>query len=60
MLVARANGKINLGLEIIGRRPDGYHDIVTIMQEIDLSDRLTFSESERIDLTTNGPVLADQ
>ena len=60
MLVARANGKINLGLEIIGRRADGYHDIVTIIQEIALSDRLTFSESESIDLTTNVPALADE
>lgn len=32
--------KINLFLEIIGRRPDGYHDIETIMQLVDLCDEV--------------------
>jgi 4-diphosphocytidyl-2-C-methyl-D-erythritol kinase len=32
--------KINLGLEIVGARPDGYHDIRTLFQTIDLADRL--------------------
>jgi len=32
--------KINLYLDIPGRRPDGYHDIVTVMQAIDLYDEL--------------------
>jgi 4-diphosphocytidyl-2-C-methyl-D-erythritol kinase len=59
VLVARANGKVNLGLEIIGRRPDGYHDIVTIIQEIDLSDRLTFRMSDSINLSANVPALVD-
>jgi 4-diphosphocytidyl-2-C-methyl-D-erythritol kinase len=36
-----APAKINLHLEIIGDRPDGYHELVMIMQSIELSDRLT-------------------
>ena len=39
---ALAPAKINLGLEVIGRRPDGYHDLVTVMQAVSLLDRLTF------------------
>ncbi len=35
-----APAKINLHLEIIGDRPDGYHELVMIMQSIDLADRL--------------------
>lgn len=35
---ARAPAKINLGLEVLGRRPDGYHELVTILQAIDLCD----------------------
>lgn len=37
-LQARAPAKINLGLEVVGRRSDGYHCIVTILQAIDLCD----------------------
>ena len=35
-----ARGKINLYLEIIGARSDGYHELVMILQTIDLADRL--------------------
>ncbi len=35
-----AFAKINLTFEVLGRRPDGYHEVVTILQTIDLSDRL--------------------
>ena len=34
--------KINLGLYVLGRRDDGYHDIETVMQSIDLEDTLSF------------------
>lgn len=36
----RAPAKINLSLRILGRRPDGYHEIRTIFQSISLCDRL--------------------
>jgi 4-diphosphocytidyl-2-C-methyl-D-erythritol kinase len=34
--------KVNFGLRIVGKRPDGYHAIQTILQMLDLSDGLTF------------------
>ena len=43
-LVAQAPAKINLGLAVLGRRPDGYHDIRTIFQAIDLCDTLEVAE----------------
>jgi 4-diphosphocytidyl-2-C-methyl-D-erythritol kinase len=58
VLTARANGKINLGLEIIGRRTDGHHDIVSILQQIDLGDRLAFRPSESLSLSVDDPSLA--
>ena len=40
----KAPAKINLFLEILGKRNDGYHEIETVMQEIDLVDNLQFEE----------------
>lgn len=36
----RANAKINLFLDIMGKRKDGYHELLTVFQEISLSDIL--------------------
>ena len=37
----RANAKINLSLDILGRRPDGYHEMDMVMQTITLCDEIT-------------------
>jgi 4-diphosphocytidyl-2-C-methyl-D-erythritol kinase len=39
-----APAKLNLFLEIHGRRPDGYHEIETLMVAVDLHDRLSFAD----------------
>lgn len=41
-LTRNAYAKINLGLDVLRRREDGYHEVKMIMQTIDLSDTLTF------------------
>ena len=41
-LGARAFAKINLHLEVLRRRPDGYHDLETLMQSVELHDSLHF------------------
>jgi 4-diphosphocytidyl-2-C-methyl-D-erythritol kinase len=41
-LGARAFAKINLHLEVLRRRPDGYHDLETVMQSVGLHDSLHF------------------
>jgi len=41
----RANAKINLFLEVLDRRTDGYHNIETVFQSIDLHDVITLRES---------------
>ena len=43
----KAPAKINLFLEILGKRDDGYHEIETVMQEIDLVDSLQFEEIQK-------------
>ena len=46
----RTNAKINLFLRVIGRRPDGYHEIETIFHTIGLADSITIGPA------TNGDV----
>ncbi len=54
---AEAPAKLNLGLEIVGRRPDGYHDLRTVFQAIDLADRLRLRSRREpgIRLRVEGP-----
>lgn len=40
---ALARAKINLTLEVLGKRPDGYHEVAMVMQSIELHDYLEFS-----------------
>ncbi|QSX07514.1 4-(cytidine 5'-diphospho)-2-C-methyl-D-erythritol kinase [Alkalibacter rhizosphaerae] len=42
----RTPAKINLTLDILGKREDGYHDLSMIMQTVDLCDVLTLEEGE--------------
>ena len=55
---ARAYAKINLTLEVLGRREDGYHEVSTILQTIDLADTLTFEEAVEISVESSDPSLA--
>jgi 4-diphosphocytidyl-2-C-methyl-D-erythritol kinase len=49
-----APAKLNLALEVTGRRPDGYHDLVTVMQTIDLADTVRLDENASIELSLSG------
>lgn len=46
MIKALARAKINPYLSVRGRRPDGYHDLETVMQSISLADRLTVTAAD--------------
>jgi 4-diphosphocytidyl-2-C-methyl-D-erythritol kinase len=58
VLTILARAKINLGLEVVRRRDDGYHDIVTIFQEIDVSDTLHFDASSDLSVECRDSRLA--
>ena len=51
-LVARA--KLNLELEVVRRRPDGFHDLRTTIQTIDLHDLLVIEPADETRLTLSG------
>lgn len=55
--VWRAPAKINLGLSVLGRRPDGYHAIDTVLQTIDLHDTVTLERAEEpgVSIRVTGP-----
>ncbi len=57
MLTRFAYAKINLTLEVLGRRADGYHELMTVFQTIDLKDTLSFTEQPRISLECDHPRL---
>ncbi len=56
---ATAPAKINLTLDILGKRPDGYHDVAMLMQSVSLSDTvtLTLTDTEDIRITCNDPLI---
>lgn len=49
-LTLRAYAKINLGLEVIERREDGYHELVTILQTVSLYDEISAGAAETLTL----------
>jgi 4-diphosphocytidyl-2-C-methyl-D-erythritol kinase len=59
-IVIDAPAKLNLGLEVIGRRDDGFHEIATIFLAIDLYDRLTLSRSHELELSCNDAALVGE
>lgn len=55
MITVNAYAKINLGLDVIRRREDGYHDVCMIMQSLELHDVITIkpTSEQGITMTTN-------
>lgn len=54
-----APAKINLFLEILGKRPDGYHEIETVMQEISLYDYISLEDYDKeVKFTCTNPDLS--
>ena len=47
-ITLKAYAKINIGLDILGKREDGYHSIDTVMQSVSLYDKVTVFRSDKI------------
>lgn len=59
----KAYAKINLSLDVLRRRPDGYHEVKMIMQTVGICDILTIAKSEKKDISLrvgNAPLPCDR
>lgn len=57
MFTVKAHAKLNWSLDILGTRPNGYHELDMLMQHIELSDELTFENARWTMLTIDGQPL---
>jgi 4-diphosphocytidyl-2-C-methyl-D-erythritol kinase len=55
MMTATAPAKLNLTLEALKRRPDGFHEICSVVQTINFNDKLKFQAGPRLDVKCNLP-----
>jgi len=54
-LVARCPAKVNLSLRVLGKRPDGYHELETVFQAVDLWDRLDVELADDFEMSCDHP-----
>ena len=63
-LTGRAPAKVNLALRVLGKRPDGFHELRTVLQTISLADHLTVTyrprASDRVEFECDRPELTGE
>ena len=53
-----AYAKLNLTLDVLGKREDGYHNLKSVMQTVSLHDILTVTKAETVSMTCSDPTLS--
>src|SRR6056297_2202666 len=53
-MIVFPNAKINLGLRVISKRPDGYHNLETVFYPVQLADALEMVETDQAGLSVSG------
>ena len=51
-----AHAKVNLWLNVVGRRADGYHLLDSLVAFVDLADRVEVAAADRLALSVDGPL----
>ncbi|MEI7883864.1 MAG: 4-(cytidine 5'-diphospho)-2-C-methyl-D-erythritol kinase [Clostridia bacterium] len=59
MLEMQAYAKINLSLDVLGLRQDGFHEVEMLMQSVSLHDKLSFTLAPELSLTSDNLLLAN-
>lgn len=57
VVIERSCAKLNLFLEVLGSRDDGFHELFTVMHEIDFADEVRLSTCEKKELSASDPSL---
>lgn len=52
-IIETGPAKINLGLDVLGMRPDRYHEVAMVMQGLELADRITITDAPELKVTTD-------
>ena len=60
MLTIKAPAKINWFLHVSGKRPDGFHEIQSLMQCVSLFDTLTFEHADSLSIDTDADISMEQ
>jgi 4-diphosphocytidyl-2-C-methyl-D-erythritol kinase len=55
-LIEEGCAKVNLTLRVVGRRPDGYHELESVVAFADCADRLSLTPGPKLSLKTTGPL----
>lgn len=58
-VVEQARAKVNLALHVIGRRPDGYHDLDMLVAFAEIGDTVTLTPSDEDGFRIDGPMAGD-
>jgi 4-diphosphocytidyl-2-C-methyl-D-erythritol kinase len=58
MLAMRAHAKLTLSLEVLGRRGDGYHEVVVVLQSVTLADTISASPAAAVHVRAAAPGLS--
>src|SRR5690606_21259705 len=53
-MIVFPNAKINIGLHVVSKRPDGYHNLETIFYPVKLADALEMAETSKCGITFSG------
>lgn len=59
LLLLQAHAKINIGLDVLGKRPDGFHEIRSIFVPISLADEIIVAEASTLTVDCQPPVTGD-
>jgi 4-diphosphocytidyl-2-C-methyl-D-erythritol kinase len=59
-LIVPAYAKLNLTLDVLGRRPDRYHEIESVMQSVSLHDLVSVEASDCASIETKGPPISGE
>ena len=55
MISCKAPCKVNVSLRVLGKRPDGFHEVDTVMVPLDLCDVLEFSPAACLEMSCDAP-----